>query len=94
MLNIVAIITPKSEHYDECKRRISNILIPTREEDECMKFDLFEDATQQKLVLVETFLNQQALDAHYAKPYTSEVFDFYRGRLENEPEIHKLNVID
>ena len=93
MLNIVAFITPKPESYEECKNRISNILIPTRDEDGCIKFDLFEDAEQQKLVLLETFRSQQDLDDHYAKPYTKAVFDFYQGRLASEPEIHKLNAL-
>ncbi|MDB4838076.1 antibiotic biosynthesis monooxygenase [Marinomonas sp.] len=91
MLNIVAFITPQSKHYDDCRSKISDILEPTRKEEGCIKFDLFESKEQKSLVLIETFLSQSALDEHYAQPYTMAVFDFYQGRLECDPVIHKLD---
>ena len=41
-------------------------------------------------MLVETFIDQDVLDFHYAQPYTVEVFAQYEGALQYEPTIHTM----
>jgi quinol monooxygenase YgiN len=94
MINIVAFITPETKDYEECKKKITDILSITRAEDGCILFEIYEDKITQQLVLVETFSDQQALDEHYAKPYILPIFEFYKTALQREPEIHKLSLIN
>lgn len=90
MLNIVAFITPKTEHYARCKQLLQGILEQTRQEQGCIRFELYEKAQSEQLVLVETFIDEAALDFHYAQAYTAAVFAEYEGALQCAPEIHKM----
>lgn len=90
MLNLVAFITPKEEHYTRCKTLLQGILEQTRSETGCHRFELYEKLNSEQLVLVETFTDQAALDFHYAQPYTAAVFAAYEGALHCEPDIHKM----
>ena len=91
MLNLIAFITPKPEHYDTCKQKIIDVLELTRAEQGCLQFEFYETKASQQLVLVEIWKSQQALDEHYAQSYILPIFEFYQDALEKEPEIHKLN---
>lgn len=93
MLDIVALITPKTEHYQACKQKITEVIELTRTEEGCLRFEVYEDETAQQLILVETWKNQIALDEHYAKTYITPIFEFYQSALLKEPEIHKLTAI-
>lgn len=93
MINIVAFIKPKTEHYQACKQKITNVLDMTKTEEGCKRFELYEEQATQQLVLIETWKNQAALDEHYAKPYILPIFEFYQTALQNEPEIHKLRKV-
>jgi quinol monooxygenase YgiN len=94
MINIVAFITPKTEFYGECKQRITDVLSITKAEEGCIRFEIYENQATKQLVFVETFLNQAALDEHYAQPYVLPIFEFYQTALKKEPEIHKLSLIE
>jgi len=93
MLNIVAFITPKTEHYQACKQKITEVIELTRTEEGCLRFEVYEDENTQQLILVETWKSQIALDEHYAKAYIKPIFEFYQSALKREPAIHKLTVI-
>lgn len=90
MLNLVAFITPKPTHFGRCKQLLQGILQQTRQEQGCIRFELYETNQSERLVLVETFIDQDALDFHYAQPYTVEVFAQYEGALLCEPTIHTM----
>lgn len=94
MLNIVAFITPKSELYEESKQKLEAVLAGTRAETGCVRFELYENKDKDQLVLVETWINQAALDEHYAQPYITPIFEFYQTALEREVEVHKLSSVD
>jgi len=93
MLNIVALIRPKPELYEVCRERLQGILVSTRAEAECYRFELYEQAAEHTLVLVEQFKDDAALAWHYEQDYVREVFDFYQSALRAEPEIHKLQAV-
>lgn len=94
LLNLVALIRPKPELYEQCRVRLQKILVPTRAEADCYRFELYEKASEYTLVLVEQFKNEAALAWHYEQGYVREVFDFYQSALRTEPEIHKLSSLE
>ena len=71
-------------------RAVQRILAPTQTEPDCYRFELYEQAAEHTLVLVEQFKDEAALAWHYEQDYVREVFDFYQSALRAEPEIHKL----
>ncbi|WP_435249985.1 putative quinol monooxygenase [Vibrio sp. nBUS_14] len=94
MLSVVAFITPKSEFYAECKQKAEGILTATREEAGCLRFELHENQAKDQLILVENWADQAALEEHYAQPYITPIFEFYKTALAQEPEIHKMTNVE
>ncbi len=92
MINIVAKITPKAAFFEDCKGRLQGILNATRAEQGCNRFELFASKEQRCLFLVEQFVSQAALDAHYEQPYTKAVFAFYENELAQPVEVSKVEV--
>lgn len=90
MLNIVAFITPKDEFFAVCKEKITNIVEATRSEEGCIRFEVYENKNAQQLVLVETWVSQSALEEHYAQPFITPIFEYYKCALAKDPEIHHL----
>ncbi|MFM2644133.1 putative quinol monooxygenase [Vibrio chagasii] len=94
MLSVVAFIAPKSEFYAECKQNAEGILTATREEAGCLRFELYENKAKDQLILVENWVDQAALDEHYAQPYITPIFEFYKNALVQEPQIHKMTNVE
>ncbi|MEH6394485.1 putative quinol monooxygenase [Pseudoalteromonas sp.] len=93
MINIVAKITPKPELFDDCKGRLQSILTATRAESGCIRFELYSNAEQHCLFLVEQFASQEALDSHYQQPYVTAVFAFYESALAVPVEVNYLQAV-
>lgn len=94
MINIVAKITPKPELFDDCKGRLQRILAATLAEAGCMRFELYVNAEQSCLFLVEQFTSQAALDSHYQQPYVTAVFAFYESALALPVEVNYLQAVN
>lgn len=77
-------ITPKSEHYDDAKNAILDIVAETRAESGCIEFTLLSDSDQGHIFLFEEWQNEEALKEHHGKPYTKAVMDNYDNWL-SEP---------
>lgn len=93
MINIVAKITPKAPLFNDCKGRLQSILATTQAEPGCIRFELYNDAEQTCLFLVERFASQAALNEHYQQSYVKEVFSFYQSALAAPVEVNKLEMI-
>lgn len=92
-LFIFAEIKPKPEFFKAAQQAIIGILNSTRAEDGCRSFNLFEGPDQDTLYLFEEWVDQNALDQHHAKPYTSAVFKSYEDWLAEPPSILPLNKV-
>ncbi|HBH90402.1 putative quinol monooxygenase [Ponticaulis sp.] len=91
MLHVYAKITPKPEYYDRAKIAVESIVSATVKEAGCARFEFFTDLSGTSLHLVETWVDQAALDAHYAQPYTVSVFEAYQNWLAKPPEIQLMS---
>lgn len=90
-LFVFAEIKPKPEYFKDAQQAIIDILDPTRAENGCRSFNLFEAPDQDTLYLFEEWEDQNALDQHHAKPYTSAVFKAYEEWLAEPPRILPLH---
>lgn len=89
-LFVFARISPKAEHFEDAKNAILNILQQTREEPGCRQFELHENNIERTLFLYEEWAGEPALDEHYQKPYTAEVFESYKEWLASPVEVVKM----
>jgi len=91
VFSLFARITPKPEHFSAAREAILEIVPATRQESGCREFVLHEarDGSGQ-LFLYETWDDDAALEAHYARPYTRAVFARYQNWLAQPVEITKL----
>ncbi len=87
-INLVAFITPKGEFFHECLEAINEILALTRAEAGCLRFECY--TTSDQIVLIERFISEEALQQHYAQPYTQNVFTLYERALAKPVSISKL----
>ena len=92
-LNVIAKIVPRSEHFEEARSAICDIVDRTRAEAGCIEFRLSEDPQSGTLHLYEEWRDEAALAKHHAKPYTSSVFKAYESWLAEEPEILHLRPV-
>lgn len=94
-VRIFATIRPKPEFFDEAKAAILEIIPVTRAEPGCEWFDLYEGAEGSgTLHLWEKFASDAALEAHYAKDYTRQVFDAYQEWLAQPVEVQRLSPLE
>jgi len=90
-LFVFARISPKDENFEEAKNAILNILQRTREEPGCRQFELHENNEERNLFLYEEWESESALEEHYLKPYTLQVFENYKQWLAVPVEIVKMS---
>ena len=84
-------LTPKPEYLSDARSAILGIVEQTRQEKGCRSFDIFEGEEPGHIYLFEEWDDQAALDAHYAQPYTTAVFEQYQQWLAQPPEIKKFS---
>ncbi len=89
-LFVFARIHPKPEHLTDARQAILGILSPTRAEEGCLSFDLFDGQDDGCLYLFEEWVNQAALDNHYAQDYTAKVFRAYEEWLAEPVTVTKM----
>lgn len=72
--SIVATIVAQPDHRDAVLDALSAMLAPTRAEAGCRQYDLHVDhADPNRLVMIERWDSQAALDAHIASPHMARL---------------------
>ncbi|OUS35036.1 hypothetical protein A9Q94_14250 [Rhodobacterales bacterium 56_14_T64] len=90
--SLFATITPKPAHYADALAALQGIIAQTRAEPGCLRFELNTgQGGDANLYLVEHWASPQALDEHYAQPYSAAVFEAYQDWLAMTPKIVKMD---
>ncbi len=93
-LNVVAVIEAKTGSEDAVRDALRALVPPTRDEDGCISYDLYESASAPgTFVTIEAWRGQADLDAHMASPHIAEVFKVAGEHLASQPTIHTLDPI-
>lgn len=91
---LTAIIKIKSEHFNEVKSILDNMVKQTRKETACLQYDLHQGIDDKNVfVFYEIWENQQGLDHHNTQPYIKEFGDIVKEKLQELPQIIKTTLI-
>ncbi|BBX94829.1 putative quinol monooxygenase [Mycobacterium lacus] len=75
---VIARFTPHPESRDAVRTVLHGMTAPTRAEDGCRTYDLYEADDRGEFVVFERYRDRDALDAHRASPH----YVNYRARLD------------
>jgi quinol monooxygenase YgiN len=90
-LSVVAVLTAKKGQEDVVRRALSGLVAPTREEEGCLAYELFESgAAPGVFVTQESWRGQDDLDAHMLTPHVAQAFASAGEALATAPGIHPL----
>ena len=67
MISITAIIKSNQDNIDKVKDLIQNLVIQTRQEEACIRYDLH--TTENVFIIWEEWKDQAGLDNHNNQPY-------------------------
>lgn len=88
MINVTATFLAKQGQEKALETLLTGIIEPTRNEDGCLRYCLFQDEKQpQKFMFQEQFKDQAAFDFHGQQPHFQALIANLDGLLEAEPEI-------
>jgi len=92
-VHVFATIKPKPEYFEEAKTALEQLIEPTLEEPGCHLFTVFKSCDEPNVLhLFEIFKDKAAIEAHYAKEYTKQVFLKYKEWLLVPVDVHHLSV--
>ena len=89
-LFVFAKISPKPEFLLDARKAILGILKATRLEAGCKQFELHDGEDDGCLYLYEEWEDEIALEEHYSKDYTKNVFEKYQNWLAKPVDITKM----
>ena len=91
---VIARFTPRPGSREALRDLLKTMIAPTRAEDGCRTYDLYESADDSGFVLFERYRSRRALDAHRASShyvgYRAQVVEL----LEQPIEVSVLDVVD
>lgn len=94
-LAVVALISAKPGSEDAVRAALTTLVPPTRQEEGCTSYALYESATAPgTFVTVESWRGQSDLDAHMASPHIAAAFAAAGEHLAAAPAIHALTPVD
>lgn len=90
-LPVVAVLTSRSGAADTVRAALTALVEPTRGEEGCLAYDLYESAAAPgTFVTVELWRAQADLDAHLQTPHVQQALGAAGDALEGAPAIHPL----
>lgn len=90
-LPVVAVIAAKPGSGAEVRAALESLVGPSRAEDGCLGYDLFESASAPgTFVTVELWRTQVDLDAHLQTPHIGAALSATGDHLATPPDIHPL----
>ncbi|MGK2933166.1 MAG: putative quinol monooxygenase [Solirubrobacterales bacterium] len=85
---VVALFTAKEGKADELVERFTPIIEQTHEEPGCIAYALHRDKNDPNTIaLVERWVSQDDLDAHFGMPYVAEIEPIANELLAGMPKI-------
>lgn len=90
-LHVVATIPAKSGSEDTVRGLLTTLAGATRDEEGCLSYDLYESAAAPGVfVTVESWRNQDDLDAHLGTEHVGTAIAGAEGHLAGDIAIHPL----
>ncbi len=69
-LNVVAIAETSPERADELKAVCMGLIEPTRKEEDCISYDLYQDSSNPgRFTFIENWQSRELLEVHLGSPH-------------------------
>jgi len=76
IITVVASFVAKDNQIESLKNALMALITPTRQEDGCISYDLQQSIeTPAKLIIIEQYQDQCALDYHNGQPYLANLIN-------------------
>ena len=94
MIHLTAAFHAKTDTITQLKQALEAMLEPTRNETDCLRYQLFQDKNDpSQFLFQEQFADQAAFDAHCNTAHFQSLLAEIDGLLVNEPTITFFNEI-
>ncbi len=91
---LTAILKSKKESVQDLKSILYNMVLNTRKEEACEKYDLQQSLDDETIFIFhEIWKSKDGLDAHNQKPYTQEFVEKVPDLLEKPAEIYLSKLV-
>ncbi len=91
-INVVAIAETSSERAEELKEVCLGLIEPTRKEEGCISYDLYQDVTNPgKFTFIENWQSKEHLDAHLNTPHFLSAANAFGKIVTKELSVILLN---
>ena len=97
MIIITATVLVEADHYSEAVAFAQRHVAASRLEEGCLSHQYFEDPEhERRLVFLEMWKDQAAIDHHFAQPYSREFVEVFRSWCERDLalDIHHVSKSD
>lgn len=93
-LGLIADVTAKPEHIDALRAALMKLIAPSRAEDGCLQYDLYEDREKPgHFVFIERWRDAAALAAHAKAPHSVAHGPSVKGFVEKPAVLTRLKQI-
>lgn len=83
-LRIVAVLEVKADYKEELIKVIHTLVDESRKEEGCVSYDLHEDTKNPlKLIFLETWASQAAIDIHNNAPHFKAFVAAIKGKIDS-----------
>jgi quinol monooxygenase YgiN len=93
-ITVVAIFEPKAERTEQFLELMAPMVEGSREEQGCLLYDLYEEDGQGRYVLLEEYVDQEALEAHRGTDHYTTYRASSGDILERPVEVHVLRPLE
>jgi quinol monooxygenase YgiN len=94
-LTIVARVRAKAGQEARLRQELQRLVVPTRAEAGCVRYDLHESKTEPGwFLLYETWKSEADLDAHFRTPYLKAFFHLVPELADGPSEITKWTKLE
>lgn len=93
-LHVIADLTARPEMVEEAREALVAMIEPTRAEDGCIKYELFQDNNgPTRFTFVETWTSEEALRAHFETPHMKALRSRADGLFAAPTDIRKYTFL-
>lgn len=93
-IHLIAIIRSKPEYIEEVKSKLQVMVVHSRKETACLRYDLHQDLDNpSQFLFYEIWQDEASLNRHNEQPYIKDFQVFTENKLQEAPLIYKTKII-
>lgn len=94
-IHVITLAEIVPQHQEEVVRVLRNVAELTRQEDGCLRYDLYRDvATPMRINTIEVWTDEASLNRHMNAPHVKTAIMSLIGKLSGIPQFRVLQAVD